>query len=106
MKKETLELKREKKHIKGYGKLIPDPYTNKDSNAILDKLVEWSQGKNITIYSHNSYTQEENVGEDGIYAYFRYGQKITKEEFEADDEAYSVPYCDLVYYLDIYYQEK
>ena len=90
MNKETIEISREK-HIKGYSKFS---YLNEDSNEILDKLIEWSRGNKFKIYKHKVRHEQENIGKSGEMYKFR-----------ADNcRPINIPYCDLVCYLDIYYQ--
>lgn len=106
MKKETIEHWRNKGSIKGYGYLVQPKQLSQES--ILDALCKWSKNKKATIYSHAIRRVEENIGPK-IYKYFRYGGEISKKTYEAmikedKDSAYFVPYCDDVYYLDIYYQ--
>jgi len=107
MKKVTIELARTQNHIQGYGRIV-QPY--KDSPEILNKIVEWSQDKNISVYSHRVYSVEGEAS-DRVYAYFADGEKVSEEKYNLlkDDKrgrAYFVCYCELVDYLDIYYQEK
>jgi hypothetical protein len=106
MKKETIEHWRNKGSLMGYG-YITQPKELSEI-AILNALCEWSKDKKVTIYSHSVRRVEENIG-PRVYKYFNYGSEITKEEYELLKEKelgapYYVPYCDDVYYLDIYYQ--
>lgn len=91
MLKDTIDLVKFEKHIHGYGHMsIP----NTDSYEVLDKLVEWSKGKNVKIYKHFVRTREENIDYDG-----------PKYEFWSNNcPPASIPYCDLIVYLEIYYQ--
>ena len=109
MKKETIELTRTKNFPQGYGRM-DYYYPHKDSPEVLNKIVDWSQDKNVSVYSHRVYSVEENVG-DSVYAHFIDGKKVTEEEYilqnrSKDRKAYFVRYCELVDYLEIYYQEK
>lgn len=92
MNKDTIELHRTPKHWYNYGLLGGHPYTL-DSQSTLDALVEWTQGwtrpSNIHIYKHLLRVEQERIGVDG----------------ETDRGSFGkIPYCDLVYYLDIYWQ--
>ena len=102
MKKETIEILREK-HPKGYSKT---EYLTDHSTEILDKLVEWSQDNNYRIYIHKIRHIEENDSNE-IYKCFRYGAEIPREQYFENlrkEGYYAVYYCELVSYLDIYYQ--
>ena len=120
MQKETIEISREK-IPKGYGKFF---CLSENSEEILNKLVEWSNNymtptkdgcllaireKPVIYKQQVRYEQGDETEE--IYAYFQCGAKITKEEFDklksnkdCPFPPYAIPYCDLVCYLDIYYQ--
>ena len=95
MNKTTVELLRNSNHIHGYGTMI-SPITEQ---IILDKLVEWSKAnpfsvatcEEIKIYKHMLRVVEENISETDFY----------NPNF---DSSMKIPRCDLVYYLDIYYQ--
>lgn len=105
MEKATIELTRNK-HISGYTSTA-ELYDN--SPQVLNALVEWSKGKNVSIYRHKLFRAEENIS-DEVYAYFHFGQKVSKEQYESlknhSQSSYVIHYCELVEYLDIYYQEK
>ena len=94
MKKVTIELKRYKEHVSGYGRL---EYPSRDSKDTLEAIMKFSQskakeiGKEIFIYFHTVWSREENLD---IY--------LEKHKVHGTE----LPYCDMVYYLDIYYQEK
>jgi len=90
MQKQTIEIERRDKHISGYGTYkLPTP----DSSEILDKLIEWSKENNYKIYKHKIRYEEENIGKDGVY---EFRNELCPSQ--------NIPYCDLVSYLDIYYQ--
>lgn len=91
MLKEKIELDRFKNHISGYGSMnIP----HSDSPEILNKLIEWSKNKDVKIYKHFISTTEENIDYFG-----------PKYEFRSNNcPPANIPYCDLVVYLEIYYQ--
>jgi hypothetical protein len=103
MQKETIEVSREK-IPKGYSKFS---YLNENSGEVLDKLTEFAKGM---VYKHTVRHEQENE-RDEIYNYFQCGQIITKQVFDelknnknCQFPPYAIPYCDLVCYLDIYYQ--
>jgi hypothetical protein len=105
MNKDTIELKRTKDFPYNYGRGSGQP----TEGDFLDALVEWSkknEGKKI--YKHLHRTEQENVDNNRVYKYFFYGQIISKEEYEDSckrgADVYFVPYCELVDYLDIYFQ--
>ena len=87
MKKETLELSRSRS-ISRYGDLNP-PVSESD---ILDSIVDFSKDKNISIYKHLLRIEEENIS--------------TTEFYSVPTITGKIPYCDKVYYLDIYFQER
>ena len=93
MNKETIELARFEKEVKGYDWVLTPNSISK--NAVLNAIVEWSKGKNITIYAHNLRRGDEN--ED------KYNKKYYGYTFKIPG---GIPYCDWVYYLDIWYQDK
>ncbi len=109
MTKETIELERDPNHLKNYNRM--DERGTEDQFT-LDVLLEWSQqpdNLNKKVYRHKVRRSEENIGR--IDRYWHYGVVITKEQFEeprpsgADPQGwYTTNYCDLVYYLDIYWQ--
>ena len=105
MQKTTVEYFRAENNLRGYSFLTYPAQLREDS--ILNYLCEWSKGKEITIYSHALRRVDENDRETG--SYFSYGKPITKEEYDKIDgvrpgEKYFIPYCDWVYYLDIWWQ--
>lgn len=111
MNKKTIEISREKDFPIGYGKVS---YLNENSEEILNKLMDWSQEwENLEkkIYKHKIKYLEENHS-DRVYKYFYCGRIIEKEEYDellknpenCLAKPYQVNYCDLVCYLDIYYQ--
>jgi len=85
MNKSTIELQRIKNFPYGYGRMS---YPTENSYIVLDKLVEWSkENPNTKIYKHIVYASREN---------------IHKEFGEVDTSTY----CDVVDYIDIYWQES
>lgn len=112
MNKDTIELIRILKFVKGYGLFQTPPEITE--TAQLNKIVEWSfsQPNKLNIYKHVLRREEENDNGE-VYKYFTYGREISEEEYETfmKDETlikfhrpYACYYCDLVYYLDIYWQ--
>ena len=94
--KVTIEIER-MKHICGYGKMN---YLDETSESVLDKLIEWSRGNSHKIYKHRiKYIEEKN---DTYGNYFMDGG--LKQYGEQLGPSMEIPYCDLVCYLDIYYQ--
>jgi hypothetical protein len=91
MKKETIEYFRDNNNIFGYGYSIPPKEIQETS--ILDFLCKWSKNKKVKIYSHSLKRIEENISKTKFYE-FRHNDCPPKD----------IPYCDWVYYLDIYYQ--
>ncbi len=89
MKKETIELERDKNWKLGWGKAYDYAWGEME---ILNKIVEWSQGKKVTIYRH--LTRVEHVFPDGTI----YKPKIPGVVAGNEED------CDRVKYLDIYYQ--
>lgn len=92
MLKDTVEICRYKKHILGYGIMGNTPSEN--SEDVLDKLIEWSRKNNFKVYKHKLRYVEENIDFNGPK--YHYSNPNCKPA--------EIPYCDLVYYLDIYYQ--
>lgn len=90
MNKDTIEISREE-HITGYGEFS---CPREDDTEILDKLIEWSRNSKKHIYKHKIRRVEENIGKSGKIHKFRH----------PDCPPADIPYCELVYYLDIYYQ--
>ncbi len=93
MNKDSIEIERDSNHISGYGRFT---YLEESSEEILDKLIEWSKDRNEKIYKHKVRYIEENKSKERFY-FFDGG--VDKQCPTA-----SIPYCDLVCYLDIYYQ--
>ncbi len=94
MKKETIELERNPDHIPGWVSWGGNVW---DDTAILNKIVEWSAGKNVSIYKHIKRIVEEL--QEGMKKH-KTGPVLgpfTEKEFRD---------CHQVTYLDIYYQEK
>ncbi len=85
MKKETIELHRGK-CTQGYV-YISSPVSD---SIILDAIVDFSRDKNVTIYRDILRVEEENISSVDFYEF----------------QNLKIPYCEKVYYLDIYYQEK
>ena len=103
MKKETIEYFRNENSLRGYSYIMNPKQLHE--NSILDYLCQWSKNKNVKIYSHSLRREDENDRETGKY--FCYGRELTKQEYDKIDckiGKYFIPYCDWVYYLDIYYQ--
>ena len=89
MNKETIEIERDINHIHSYMKRS---YLDENSEIILNKLIEWSKGNSYHIYRHRVKYVEENIGQNG-------------KTYTPDcDKSLKILYCDLVCYLDIYYQ--
>lgn len=85
MNKVTLEYCR-KKSLERYG----DMYPPKEQD-ILEKLMEWSKdNQDKKIYKHFIRAIEENHTDENPY--------------KPEKCSFTVRRCDLVYYLDIYYQ--
>lgn len=87
MKKKTIELFRDSGFFSGYF-WAKDPVSEED---ILNKLVEFSDGKNIHIYKHLKKIREENA---------------KTNQPKSDKNPYGCDIVDKVIYLDIYYQER
>lgn len=94
MKKEIIELERLVNHRKGYG-LMRDLTWNE--NDVLNKIVEWSQGKNVLIYKHLVRIEEEDAEGITIGSFGPIGGPYKEEAY---------PTCHRVKYLDIFYQER
>ena len=104
MNKTTIELTRIKKHWSGYG-LMNQPFTQ-DSAATLEAICVWSakpENKGQTVYRHAVRDEIERVGEDGL-AYVAGCSHSESGKPMTYSLSYNIPYCDLVYYLDIYHQ--
>ena len=96
MNKETIELERDTNHIKGYGMVYDKTWGEID---VLNKIVEWSRGKDVKVYRHYTRIVEENVRENDLYIPFQNdpeGARLCGQT--------PIPRCDRVKYLDIYYQ--
>lgn len=89
MKKETIELERDKNWKLGYGKLFDYEWT---PNKILDKVVEFTKRKKIRVYSHIVRLEHE-FPDGSVY------QSQIPGMIGGNGEL-----CDRVRYLDIYYQ--
>lgn len=98
MKKHTIELIRRLKHIKGYGIFPTVSFDSRPADSeieVLNRIVEWSSGKNVSIYKHVVRWENENISTTDFYTVDLPQVPISK-----------IPYCDYVCYLDIYYQDK
>lgn len=93
MKKDTIEIFRDKNHRKGYGYMTP-PVNETD---VLNAIVDWSSDKNVIIYKHIRRDSEENREGVNKGEYGPLGGPYQLTEF---------PACDYVVYVDIYYQNK
>ena len=82
--------------------------------AQLNTVVDWSRNPRTRhsvekqVYKHVLRREEENQ-KGKVYKYFSYGNVVSKKEFEKAQKkgatgTYACYYCDLVYYLDIYWQ--
>lgn len=101
MNKDIIEIERTK-HIAGYGRFS---YLTDSSEEILNKIVEWSYDfsqklRLPVIYKHKVRYVEENISKEEFY-FFDGGLEQMGEEI---CPTANIPYCDLVCYLDIYYQ--
>lgn len=94
MNKTSIELER-KDHIFGYGCMNwTGPNYSKDSQDTLDFIVEWSKDNTEKkIYRHLIRTEQQNISQSR----FHIVERSCMEDLR-------IPYCDLVTYLDIYYQ--
>lgn len=97
MKKETIEISREE-HPHRYAKI---EYLHKDLPEILDKLIELTNAKTdfprLKVYRHIVRYEEEKVGELGLYDFSNW-------PFSPEFERPKIDKCELVCYLDVYYQ--
>jgi len=95
MKKETIKYFTAKKKASNYAWLPYHLPKQLEPNSILDFLVQWSKKKkkDVHIYSHALQRVEENFDK-------------YKEKYCPEDITIQIPYCDWVYYLDIWYDEK
>ena len=88
MKKSTIEIARFNEHPDGYGIMWP-PSEHKQ----LENLVKWSgDNPGTKIYEHKMFHKQENF------------DKYTEPYISKNDTTIRIPLCDLVFYLDIYYQ--
>lgn len=90
MNKETIEIERTLGHVSNTKHF---PWNKEDSTYILDKLIEWSQNKNVNVYTHKIRTMAENIKPEKL--------RKLGEKFDPKDDS---DFCDFVCYLDIYYQ--
>ena len=97
MNKTTIELERQT-HYPGWGRLN-EVYNNNDASEVLDALVEWTRKpSNLTkkVYRHKVRGVEENL---------RSATNEEKKKAGKTSAGYVVEErCDLVHYLDIYWQ--
>ena len=92
MNKDSIEIERDSNHISGYSRFT---YLEESSEEILDKLIEWSKGRSEKIYKHKVRYVQENISDKRFYFFDGGMGRCSKAK---------IPYCDLVCYLDIYYQ--
>jgi len=95
MNKDTIEIKRAEKIPHGYWLLSGAPTDG--CNDVLNAIVEWSRDKNVTVYRH--------VLRHSYESYEKYKGEIYDLNIPEVPPA-KIDYCDLVFYCDIYYQEK
>ncbi len=113
MNKETIELERDANHIYNYGSLI-EKYTE---SLLLDKIVEWSKTdkeqqvafdeeygviscRKKQVYKHILRREQENISKDRFYDF----KGFNDANYWYNVSPQKIPFCDLVYYLDIYWQ--
>ena len=115
MYKTTIELERLENSYQGENLL--GHYDKWSEQKILDRLVEWSSEQRDdpnnpvrNIYKLFLRREEENVSKDRC-KYFHEGKEMTKKFFQQLQNAFSDSSdlycfygCDVVYYLDIYWQ--
>lgn len=70
---------------KGYGDFVCP-----DDSFVLNTIVDFTRNTEFKIYRHTIRRIEEEKGYEDIY--------------EPEFSTLKIPYCDIVYYLDIYYQ--
>lgn len=101
MKKETIEIYRHKKTLANYSMFINKDHEdyqllNGDGSPrksfIMQVICNFSKDKNVQIYEHELNCEDIINEADGFY--------------ESENTKMKIPYCDRVYTLDIYYQEK
>lgn len=92
MNKDSIEIERDSNHISGYSRFT---YLEESSEEILDKLIEWSKDRTEKIYKHKVRYVQENISDERFYFFDGGMGRCPKAK---------IPYCDLVCYLDIYYQ--
>jgi len=117
MNKNTIELERVKNFLSGYGRMSGNR-TENDSET-LDAIINWSRkNTKAKIYKHKVRRAEENISKNKFHYVSEYGfsQEKCKQLLDSGEAASGtnclktrylvtkVPYCDLVYYLDIYWQ--
>lgn len=92
MNKTTIELNRLKGHWSNWGRLF-EKWDGPDNPLFFDAMVEWSKSNpSAKIYRHHHWRVEENKATEPITVVTSY-----------DPERKVYP-CDLVDYLDIYWQ--
>jgi hypothetical protein len=92
MNKTTIELSRVTDHWHNWG-IMFDKYGAQDAPVVLDAIVEWSiKNQPAKVYHHTCYRREENIQTEPV------------EVVTSGDPKCKVYLCDLVYYLDIYWQ--
>lgn len=100
MNKETIELERRVKHIKGYGFWGMKEWRDNDPE-VLDEIVKWSEGKSVKVYKHTLRIVEENISDTEFYYY---AGVPSAGIYDNGTLSQKIPYCDWVCYLEIYWQ--
>jgi len=94
MNKTTIELGRVTNHPAGYGRFT---YPTANDDEVLARLIEWTRtNSKATVYRHKARSVEEGVGKKGRYK--------GKDSDWSSGKKPDTPACDLVDYLDIYWQ--
>ncbi len=94
MQKTTIELNRQTNSPAGYGRFT---YPTAESDEILERLIEWTRANPAAkVYRHKVRAVEEGIGKLGPY-------KGRAEDWSSKTLP-DVPACELVDYLDIYWQ--
>ncbi len=92
MTKTTIELDRMKRHWAGWG-LVLDKWGGQDNSLVLDALIKWSgDNPGRKVYRHVYWQTEENKSIEPTLV----DTSCIKQ--------HPVYHCDLVRYLDIYWQ--
>lgn len=92
MLKETLEIRKiigQESHPDGF---LIDLFDYK--KACLDKIVEFSQNKNIAVFDYNMRKEEVKTSN------FERVKSVSSNSF------FDIPVVEKIYWIDIYYQEK